>query len=142
MIIDQGELLSGMAMMFVKEFMDIAEMKSYEKDVFLFHEGEPADHFYTLIKGSVRLSIVKAGHKVYKVSNAGEAFGWSSLLDRDTYTASAECADATTLLKFDSKRLTELLKKHPESGLIFYRNLSKNLGNRVMTLYKIISEAS
>ncbi len=140
MHIDQGDLLQGMSMIFVKEFMDIAMKESHSKGDFLFKEGEPATHFYTLIKGYIKLSISETGHKVYMVNKAGEAFGWSSLVGREALSASAECMEDTVVLKFDKEELGKLLESHPENGLIFYRKLSEILGNRLLESYKMISQ--
>ncbi len=142
MHIDQGDLLQGMSMIFVKEFMDIAIKESHGKGDFLFQEGDPATHFYTMIKGYVRLSISETGHKVYIVKKAGEAFGWSSLVGREALSASAECMEDTVVLKFDREKLGKLLESHPENGLIFYRKLSEILGNRLLESYKMISAPS
>ncbi len=142
MHIDQGDLLQGMSMIFVKEFMDIAVKESCDEGNFLFREGEPANYFYTLIKGCVKLSIGESGHKVYIVSKAGEAFGWSSLVGRDALTASAECVEPTVVLKIDREMLRKLLESHPENGLIFYKKLAEILGNRLLQSYRMISDAA
>ncbi len=142
MMIDQGELLSGTSMLFMKEFMDIAAKETHVEGNFLFHEGDPATHFYTLISGDVRLSIRGKVQRVYNVTKAGEAFGWSSLLDRDAYSASAQCVRTTVLLKIDRENLRKLLDNHPKCGHTFYKNLAKTLGNRLLTSYQIIADVS
>jgi CRP-like cAMP-binding protein len=82
MYIQQSDLFWGMNRDFVKEVMNIAVKESYQKGDFLFREGDPAVNFYILIKGRVKLTIGETGQMVYTVDRSGEAFGWSSLLDR------------------------------------------------------------
>ncbi len=142
MIIDQGDLLWGMSMIFVKEFMDITIKESHEKGEFLFREGDQATHFYTLITGRVKLSTGKTGEKVYTVSRAGELFGWSALVDRDYYSASAECMEPAVLLKIERNKLYNLMEKYPENGFLFYKKLAGVLGNRLIQCYKMISPES
>lgn len=142
MIIDQGDLLWGMSMIFVKEFMDITIKESHEKGEFLFSEGDQATHFYTLITGRVKLSTGNTGEKVYTVSRAGELFGWSTLVDRDYYSASAECIEPTVLLKIERDKLYNLLEKYPKNGFLFYKKLAGVLGNRLIQCYKMISPQS
>jgi len=142
MMIDQGDILYGTTMVFVKEYMDISENHSYEKGEFLFHEGDPAAYFYTLLKGVVRLKIFETGHKIYMVNKPGEAFGWSSIVGRTNYSASAECTEPTTLLKIDRDKLGKLLEKHPDCGCIFYKKLAEILGNRLIQCYELISSSS
>ena len=138
MKIDQGDLLWGMSMIFVHEFMNITNKEFYEKRDFIFREGNKADYFYTLIEGHVKLSIGDAGQEVYIVTRAGEAFGWSSLLDRNYYSASAECIVPSAVLKVERGELNKLLEKNPEYGFIFYKKLSGMLGSRLVQCYRLV----
>ena len=142
MYIQQSDLFWGMDREFVKKIMNIAEKKSYGKGQFLFHEGDPADNFYVLIKGQVKLSIGEAGQMVYTVDRAGEAFGWSSLIQRDVYSASGECQQDTLLQKFDSSALVNILEQDPANGLIFIKRLAGLIGNRLVWSYKMITSSS
>jgi len=138
-LIDQGDLLWGMSRFFVKNFMDIAIKESYQEGDLVFRAGDKADYLYTLVEGRLKLTInddVHEEHEVYMVTHAGEAFGWSSLVDRNYYSASAQCLEPTVLLKVDRSSLDELLQKHPENGFIFYRKLAGMLGNRLVQCYK------
>ncbi len=141
-VIDQGHLLWGMSQLFIKEYMDTTTTTSHAKGEILFHEGDPARHFYTLIEGSIKLGIGETGQEVYIVNQPGEVFGWSSLMNRDVYTASAECLEPTKLLKIDKEKLEELLEKEPANGITFFKNLAQTLGNRLLRSYHIISEAA
>ena len=140
MYIKQSELFWGTSMDFVKKFMDNSEMVSHEKGDVLFRENDPAHFFYTLLNGRVKLSICEGGHMVHDTRHNGEAFGWSSLIGRDVYSASAECIEATKLLKTDSKKLTKVMEEDPANGIIFIRHLAATLGNRLLESYKTISQ--
>jgi len=138
MKIDQGDLLWGMSMIFVKEFMEYTIQESFEKGELVFREGDKADYFYTLIEGHVQLTIGDVEKEVYTVSRAGEAFGWSSLLDRNYYSASAKCMQAAVLLKLERGSLNKLLEKNPENGFLFYKKLSGMLGSRLIQCYRLV----
>lgn len=140
MYIKQSDLLLGTSMDFVKQFMDLSEMESRKKGEILFRENDPARYFYTLLSGRVKLSISEGGHTVHDTKQNGEAFGWSSLIDRDVYSASAECIEPTKLLITDSKKLTRLLKKDPANGLIFFKQLAATLGNRLLESYEQLTQ--
>jgi CRP/FNR family transcriptional regulator, cyclic AMP receptor protein len=139
--IDQGDLILGLPHLFVKTFRDITIKKSYDKGQIVFFEGDKASFFYTLIQGSVKLSIGETGQEVYIVDQAGEVFGWSSLMDRSRYSASAECLEPTNLLLIEKEKLERILNNDPANGMIFYKNLAQTLGNRLLRSYKVISEA-
>jgi len=76
------------------------------------------------------------------VNNAGEAFGWSSLIERDVYSASGECKQETILQKFDSRTLLNFLEEDPVNGLIFIKRLAGLIGNRLLWSYKMITSSS
>jgi CRP-like cAMP-binding protein len=142
MYFSQSDMLWGLDRNFVKAFMAGAVKASYKRGDVIFHEGESADYLYILLKGRVKLSIGENGCSIYTVDHPGEAFGWSSLVDRKTYTASAECRSETTLLKFQAETLLQVLEKDPPNGLEFFKRLSGLLGNRLLQTYKMISVSS
>ncbi len=138
MYIKQSDLLLGTSMDFVKKIMDISRMISHEKGDILFHENDEARHFYILLNGHVKLSVGEGGQVVYDVGQNGEAFGWSSLIGREVYSASAECVQPTKLLVTDRQELGKVLEGDPANGLIFVKQLAATLGNRLMETYKMI----
>jgi len=141
MYIMQRDLLSGLRKEFVKLFMDLSVKETHRKGYFLFQEGKRASHFYVMLKGCVKLTLGDVGHTVYTVDHSGEAFGWSSLLGRPAYSASAECVEQTKLLKFDATKLRDLLETNPADGLVFFRHLAETLGNRLLQTYRMIPGA-
>jgi CRP-like cAMP-binding protein len=142
MLIDQADLLWGMDKLFVKEFMGITTTVQFEKGDIVFREADPAGHFYTLIEGRVRLFVGEPPREVYAIDHAGEAFGWSSLVDRNYYSAGAECLEPTRCLKIDRKKLETLLQQHLESGFMFYKKLAGILGHRLVECYKLMFETA
>jgi CRP-like cAMP-binding protein len=142
MYIKQSDLLLGTSMDFVKKIMEISSMISHEKGAVLFRENDPAQFFFILLNGRVKLSIGKGRRRVYDIGQNGEAFGWSSLIGRDTYSASAECVEETKLLVTDCKKLAKVLQEDPANGIIFFRHLAATLGNRLLETYKMIPSSS
>jgi len=142
MYIQQSDLFWGMNRDFVEKVMNIAEKKSYRKGHFLFREGDPATNFYVLIKGQVKLMIGETSQMVYTVDHAGEAFGWSSLIERDTYSASGECMEETILQKIDSRAFLKIMEQDPLNGFIFIKRLAGLIGNRLVWSYKMITSSS
>jgi len=141
MYFPQGDLFHGLETAFVKKIMDLAEKANFEHGDFLFHQGEPADHFYILVKGGVKVILGETGHVVYNVSHGGETFGWSSLVGRKEYSASAECQKSTKVLKVSVKALQGILDADPANGLVLYRRLAGVLGGRLIQAYKSAVEA-
>ncbi len=139
MYIKQSELFTGTSMDFVKKFMDISEMSSHKKGEVLFRENDPAKFFFILLNGCVKLSVGEPQQVVYNAGRNGEAFGWSSLIGGDVYSASAECIEATELLKTSCDKLSRVLEADPDNGIIFFRQLAATLGNRLLETYRVIT---
>jgi len=139
MYVNQSELFMGTSMDFVKKFMDISQMTSHAKGDILFRENDPARYFFILLNGCVKLSISETDQVVYEACRVGEAFGWSSLIGGNEYSASAECIESTKLLRTDNEKFKRVLDQDPSSGVIFFKQLASTLGNRLLESYKIIS---
>ena len=138
MFIRQSDLLLGTSMDFVKKIMDISRMISHAQGDILFRENDAARYFYILLNGRVKLSVGEGGRVVYDVGKNGEAFGWSSLIGREVYSASAECVEPTKLLITDRKKLNQILEDDPANGIIFLKHLAATLGNRLIETYKMV----
>lgn len=135
MFIEQADLFEGMTQEFVNDIKAIMFEESHPEGVFLFKEGDPANNFYILQEGGVKLTIGHEGHIVQIASNAGEAFGWSSLVGRESYTASAECTVPTRLMKVEKEKLKRVLEDYPANGMIFFKGLARILGQRLLNSY-------
>ena len=139
MYIEKFDLLRGLERGFVKEFIAIGTKEPHEEGDLLFRRGDEADHLYILIKGRVKLTIGDTGHVVHVVDHTGDAFGWSSLVDRSVYSASAECRAPTRVLRFEKLTLQQVLEKYPASGLMFYKRLAGVLGKRLLRTYEMVA---
>ena len=135
MFIQQTDLFRGMNKGFVKEVFDLTTKESFEKGDVLFSEGDDANQFYILLKGRIRLGTRETGQVVHTVSRPGEAFGWSSLVGRDVYSASAECLIPTKLIRIDRDEFQRILEKDPTNGLAFFKRLAGALGERLISSY-------
>ncbi len=120
MYMNQKDLLWKLERSFVKEIMALAVKESHKKEEMLFREGNEASHLYILTKGYVKLTIGDTDKSVYIVNHPGEIFGWSSIVGRDVYTASAECVEPTSVQKINRDELLKLMERDPGNGLAFF----------------------
>jgi CRP-like cAMP-binding protein len=137
MFVKQGELFWGLGHDFVKSVMDKFEKVTADPGEYLFIEGDPAVHFYTLINGRIKLKAGPAGRTVFIINHAGESFGWSSLVDRETYSASAVCSEAALVTKIDRDEFWKICTKYPSDGLVFMKRLAGLLGQRLLKSYEV-----
>jgi CRP-like cAMP-binding protein len=139
MYLKQSDLFWELNHDFVKAVMDRSVKKNFEAGHILFREGDAASHFYVLIKGRVRLVLGDSGQVVHTVSHAGECFGWSALLDRKTYSASAECRQPSELMLIDGQWFARTIEEDPVSGMRFMKRLAGMIGNRLIKNYQMVS---
>jgi len=135
MYIKMSDCFMGMGKQFTVEVLDIAEKLFRNEGEVLFQEGNPAKHFYVLLKGRVKLSLGDTGPVIYMVRQPGEIIGWSGLIGRAIYSASGECMEETNLLKFNRDVFLEILKKYPRNEALLFKRLAEMLGNRLLTIY-------
>ena len=135
MPLEKSYLFQGLGEQSMTEIARIALRESYEKGTFLFRAGDPAAHLYILEEGRIRLSVRGTGHIAHIVSEPGEALGWSSMVEGETYTASAECLVPVKVLKLDRDSLERLLENDPAGGLTFYKRLAWLIGQRLVASY-------
>ena len=134
-----SDFFSGMGKDFTLDAMKMAEKLNNNKGDVLFHAGDPASHFYVLVKGSVRLSLGQTGPQIYLAKEPGEIIGWSCLIGLDSYSASAECVEPANLIKFDRESFLSVLKKYPANEALLYKRVAETLGNRLLELYPNIT---
>ena len=137
MYFKQRDLFGSLGSDFVSEIMNCAETESHQIGEMLFHEGDPATWLFILLKGSIKLRLGQTGRAVYLVSHPGEVFGWSSLVGRSSYSASAECMTPTKLLRFDKNRLQEIIGKDAANRAALYQSLAAILGQRLIRSYEL-----
>jgi CRP/FNR family transcriptional regulator, cyclic AMP receptor protein len=133
MHLTQGDLFWGMDIDFVKTATDLAVNISCKNGDRLFGIGDRADYFYVLLKGSVVME--RGKDRLYTANHAGEIFGWSALIRRKDYAASATCNSDTELLKIEQAPFLSLLEASPQNKSVLYEGLSKMLGNQLLEVY-------
>ena len=139
MYLKQGDLFWGMDKDFVKKAMDISTKESFEEGAAVFREGDPASAFYILVKGRIKLTLGEKSREVYVAYQPGEIIGWSSLIGRDTLSATAHCLEETILSRLDRDQFLDILKQHPAEGATLFQRVAAMLGNRLVRLYPSIA---
>jgi CRP-like cAMP-binding protein len=139
MYFKQVDILSGLDKDFIKRMMDIGMRSSFQAGTFLFKHGDPAERFFIMNKGHIKLISGEGGQTVHTINHGGEAFGWSSLIGSEKYTATAKCIEPVTLMMFHRDKLQALLANDPVNAFKFYKNLAATLGNRLVRSYDLLS---
>lgn len=105
----------------------------------LFAAEDPAERFYILVEGGVALEYGPERIRIYHGHQPGEMFGWSAIIGRRTYSASAVCTEASRLVGIDRDRFWSVLRRRPDEELTFSRQLAAVLGHRLIETYRSMS---
>ena len=138
----QSNLFRGVSMDFIKNVINIAAREFSPAGHTLFEAGDPASHFYILIQGSVKLSASRTGGGEYVFSRLGDTFGWSSLIDRNTYTGSAVCLTPVHFLKIENHSFQNIVTNSPENGIVFFKQLAAGLGYHLLASFDATAAVS
>jgi CRP-like cAMP-binding protein len=136
----QADLFRGLNPSVLSAIMASGTRHAFAAGEFVYHRDDPAAFLYILMEGDVRLRLGDEGAELFTVAALGEVFGWSSLIGRERHTVAAVCRRPSTVLKMSKHRLVALFEDDPESGFIFYKQLARALGNRLLQIYDAVSE--
>jgi len=143
MIIQEADLFRDLSPEIVNAISKIMIEESYEPGTLIFEAGAPARHFYILVGGMVRLFIGRKSEISYTVNTEGEAFGWTGLVERPAYTATAECGAPSKVIKIENESLIKIFDKDTASGMMFFKRLAGAVVQRLIHNYEaFISEGS
>ncbi|HEX7973126.1 MAG TPA: cyclic nucleotide-binding domain-containing protein [Anaerolineales bacterium] len=99
-----------------------------EHNTVVFSEGSPADNFYMILDGKVRVTQRKrgGGEELLNVLGQGDFFGEEALLFDRPRTASVHTLERTTFLRLERDQFITLLKHFPQIRM----NLSATASSR------------
>jgi hypothetical protein len=104
----------------------ITEVVHVDEGRVIFEQGDQGDAFYLVVKGAVTIS---RGEATLATLGPREGFGEMSILDKETRSATATAAEATTLLSLDRDSFDRIIEQNPVVARGVYRVLTERLRN-------------
>ena len=106
-----------------------AREQTYRAREFVFSEGEPAEWFYIVREGRVKiLRQSRAGKEVVlDVLGPGEPFGGVAAIEGRPYPASAQAIEAATALKIQREAIVAVTERYPT----IIREMARMMGRRL-----------
>jgi CRP-like cAMP-binding protein len=130
MSIQNADLFKGL--MVLNEISMAVVAETYDEGTIIYSYKDPANYFYSLIDGTVQLTLGQEAQIVYTVNRIGEIFGWSSMVGRESYTTIAKCVVPTKVNKISKQRLNQIFEKYPRDGMLFYKRLAGAVVQRLI----------
>lgn len=108
--------------------------KKFRKNEMLYEQGETSTRFYFVLKGLVQISIFRADgcEVVLELMGPNTVCGEGSAFDGLPRFSSAVAIEATETIEFDTAKLTEAFREHPEFAASLLRITS--LKQRVLAI--------
>jgi CRP-like cAMP-binding protein len=122
-------LFEGLSTDTLVRIVGLAHAKPLETAELFFSEGDPADAFFVLTSGRVKLTqLTSEGHQiVLRLIGPGDAFGGVGAFGEPTYPVSAEAVEASIALAWTSATMRHLLETEPTIALNALRFVSGRL---------------
>ncbi len=141
MILKEIELFEGVDFEVMNEIAGICSEENYSKGTTIFERDEQAECLYILLEGTVYLVIKNGGSITYNLSEPGDVFGWSSMLENGKYTAAGVSATDLKVLKIETYKLNRIFQNHPEVGFKVLQRLAEVISRRLSNAYRDLLSA-
>jgi len=141
MIVKEIELFKNIDFAVINKIAEICIEENYAKDTVLFEKGQDATSLYILEAGTINLVIQNGGTLTYSLSEPGEVFGWSSMVEAGRYTASGVSVTDVQAVKMEKEMLDKIFSIHPDAGLIILKRLAVVISRRLSNAYRELLSA-
>jgi NTE family protein len=101
----------------------------YAKEEFIYRQGDPADAFYGLVSGRVRVFVRHGSEnqETLEVLHPGDYFGTISILTNEPHSVTTQAINDSILIKIKRPDFEMLLKQIPEMAIHLSTTLSRRL---------------
>jgi CRP-like cAMP-binding protein/Fe-S-cluster-containing hydrogenase component 2 len=124
-------LFAGLPTTFVDVLKPHIAMVDFGPDTFICKEGDPADAFYLVRVGFVKVSQKRAGGDVVlQYLGPGQYFGEIGLIEGGKRTASCTALDHVELIKINKKDFDNLLTTFPDLMKKLKKSVTERLGQQ------------
>jgi CRP-like cAMP-binding protein len=114
------------------QILIVGQVRSYQANQVVFHEGDAGDGLFILLKGSVRISKRSAtGEEALAVMETHAFFGEMALIDFSARAADAIANETSELFFIPLKELRTLIEVHHQLALKILYALCEVLAQRL-----------
>ena len=136
MILNEIDLFRGIDFAVMNQIAANSVEENHAKDTVLFEEGEKAKSLYILAEGTINLTIGNRGSLVYRLSEPGQVFGWSALIEPGFYKASGICDTDLRAIRIGRIKLNKIFDLHPAVGIKILRRIGGVYSKRLSKAYR------
>lgn len=140
--LERCQLFKDITRQQLMEVAALVEEDSVQADSYLLREGESARHIFVVVDGcGVAELALDHGWLSLGLVNPGDAAGWSSLIDGQTYPASVKALTPMRVARIEAKGLELLMNLEPSLGYAVQRQLSSIFYRQYQAALKALKTA-
>jgi CRP-like cAMP-binding protein len=141
MVLKDIVIFKGIDAAIVKEIQKATSDERHPKGALLFDKGDLATDLYVLKSGVLNLVIKNGGTLTFMLSEPGEVFGWSSMLDEGRYTAAGVCGTDLEIARIPKEKLEKIFAEHPKTGYTVLKRVAGVISKRLSHAYRDLLSA-
>ena len=128
-VIRNTAMFGGLGEAALDRLLSDGVVKTSDQGEVLFVQGEPANAFFVVLDGWVKIyRMTIAGEEaVVGVFTKGQSFAEAAAFNQGPFPVSAECVTDARLLMIPSSHLFERIRQNPEIGLSMLASTSQHL---------------
>lgn len=113
----------------VHNLLICSKTKIYPKKTSIFMHGDPANRFFIIMSGLVKLyqTTMDGNEVVLALFTLGESFGEAVVVEGASYPHSAEAVEETKVIELSARILKELASKNPEFSFRLMRSMTHHI---------------
>ncbi len=137
-------LFSSMSRSGLEHMLVDAWVHDIERGHVLFIQGEPAERFYVVFDGWVKLfrETISGDESVIAVFTTGESFAEAAMFDKADYPVSAMTVEDSRLLVVPSSTFINRLREHSDYALDMMASMSRHLRTLVRQIEQLSAKSS
>lgn len=137
-------LFSGLAPDDLRQLLETSSVRRYPDHTTLFMEGDPADRFFVVMEGWVKLfRLTENGHEVViSVGSPGESFAEAAIFDSNTFPVSASAITDVRLIVVRAESMLRQLREDTRLTFNMLASMSRQMRSNVTKLHQMCSMSS
>jgi CRP-like cAMP-binding protein len=144
-LLEGARIFEGCSTQHLQDVARVCERISVEEGERIFEAKAPAEYFYVVTDGVVKLCCnVNHYNALNEISlernYKGDAFGWSALVEPYIYTLSAIAGRDSELLKISGMKIRKMSMDDDHFGSLLMGNLTQIIGERFVSVQQILIE--
>lgn len=136
MDIQKIKFFEGIDSNVINEIKNGCSAVTFKEGDTIFEKGDPANFLYILEQGNIDLFLKEKDFVICSLKEAGEVFGWSSIVEKGVFTSTSICRSITSVLRIPKENIEDIFNRYPDAAVKFYRRLGSIFSKRISRVFE------